>query len=71
MCGNVEVKDLAPGMMDHEKNVEHVKRHGGNREEIHRCDAVTMIAQKDFPAIAFVSVLAALACNATPFVPKP
>ena len=48
---HVEMKDLAPGMVDEDKDVEHPESRCGHGEEIHRCNAFTMVSQEYLPPL--------------------
>ena len=50
MSGDIEVQDAAGVVTDDEEAIEQAKIQGGDGEEIHRRDGVSVIAQKSQPA---------------------
>ena len=57
ILGHVEMKDLAPVVIDHKEAVQHSKRQPGHGEKVHRRDGVAMIAQKHQPPPAWIRML--------------
>ena len=49
--GDAPVQDLAPNMPDGEPDIEQAEGSGGNHEEIHRDDELSMVPQKGEPTL--------------------
>jgi hypothetical protein len=56
MGGDPEVEDLPSSVADHKPDVQQAEPNGGDDDEVHRGDAVFVIAKKRLPALALVAV---------------
>src|SRR6266851_6121301 len=50
-CGHTQPHKLAAGMSQDQKSIQQPKRDCRHYEQIHRCNAVGMVAQKGLPAL--------------------
>src|SRR5262245_12212131 len=50
-CGHAQPQKLAPGMLQDQKSIQQPKRDRRDYEQIHRRNAVSVIAQKGLPAL--------------------
>jgi hypothetical protein len=50
-CGHAQPQKLAPGMLQNQKPIQQPKRDRWDYEQIHRRNAVSVIAQKGLPAL--------------------
>ena len=60
MGGHAEVDDLPSSVADHKPDVQQVEPNGGDDDEVHRGDAVLVIAKKRLPPLAPVVVRVSL-----------
>ena len=51
VCGNAEPEDLSPAVPHNQQSVEQSERDGRNDKQIHRGNAIGMIAQERLPAL--------------------
>jgi hypothetical protein len=55
MFGGIEVEDPSPAMAYYEESLEHPKSRGRHREEIHGRHHLSMVLQKNQPALSGIS----------------
>jgi hypothetical protein len=60
MGGHAKVNDLPSSVTDHEPGVQLAEPDGGDDDEVHRGDAVLVIAKKRLPALALLVVRVSL-----------
>ena len=51
MRGDAEPQDLSPAMGHNQQPIEQPERYGRNDKQVHRCNAIRMVAQKRLPAL--------------------
>ena len=56
MGGHAKVDDLPSSVADHKPDVQQAEPNGGNDDEIHRSDAVSVIVKERLPALALIVI---------------
>jgi hypothetical protein len=56
MCGHTKVDDFPSSVADDEPYVQQAKPNGGDDDEVHRGDAVLVIAKKRLPPLTLIVV---------------
>jgi hypothetical protein len=60
MRGDSEVDDLPSSVADHKPSVQQSEPNGGDDQEVHRSDAVLVIAKERLPTLALITVRTSL-----------
>lgn len=62
-CGvlcDSEMKDFSSPVTDHESGVQQLEANGGDDQEVHHGDAVSVVLKEGLPTLALVSIGSAL-----------